>query len=94
MHVFGADGFLADQLGGHVFVFGGDFLANLSPRLLATPANLFVRFQDDTLNFQLHRRQGMPAEASFPFAFSFVFGSQVWFQHLLAERGRLLGLFL
>ena len=36
----------------------------------------------------------MPAEASFPFEFLLVFGGQVGFQHLLAEGGRLLGLFL
>ena len=61
MRVFGPDGLLADELGGQVFVFGGNFLADFASRFLTSAANLVIGFEHHTLHFQLNRRQRMPA---------------------------------
>ena len=94
MSVFGANGFLADELGGNVFVFGGDFLADFASRLLTSAANLVGGFQHHALHFQLHRWQRMSSTTQLPLKFDFVLLGQVWLQHLLADRRRTLRVLL
>ena len=60
MRVFGPNRLLANQFGGHVFVFGGDFLSDFASGFLTGAANLVGGFQDDALHFQLHGREGTP----------------------------------
>ena len=88
MGVFGPDGLLANELGGHVFVLGGDFLADRSSGLLTRAANLVLRFEHHALDFQLNCRQRMPALPCFPLELVFILGGQFSFQHVLAHRGR------
>ena len=86
MRVFGPDGLLADELGGQVFVFGGNFLADFASRFLTSAANLVIGFEHHTLHFQLNRRQRMPAPTRLLFECFLVLGRQLWFQNLLADR--------
>jgi len=85
MRVFGPNRLLAHELGGHVFVFGGDFLPDFASGCLTPAANLVSGFQEDALHFQLHRREGRPALAEFPLAFFLVRQGQVGFQHVPAD---------
>jgi len=85
MNVFGPNRLFAHELGGNVFVFGGDFLPDFTSGFLTRAAHLVSGFQDYALHFQLHRREGMPALAEFPFEFFFILRGQVGFQHVPAD---------
>ncbi len=88
MSILGPHRFFADQFGRNVFVFGGGFLADPPPLLMAVAANLVLRFQDDLLDFQLDRKGMTDPAASLPLQLLLVFGRLFRFQHFLAQRGR------
>ncbi len=92
MSILGPHRFLADQFGGNVFVFGGDFLADPPSRSLTVAANLVLGFQDDLLDFQWDRKGMTDPATSFALELLLVFGRSFRFQHFLAQRGRSLRL--
>ena len=84
MGILGSHRFFTDQLGGKVFVFGGGFLADPPPLLMAAAANLVLRFQDDLLDFQLDRERMTDPATRLPLQLLFVFEWPFRLQHFLA----------
>ena len=87
MRIFGAHRLFADELGGNVFILGGDFLADLRSRLLTVATNFILRFQHHALHFQLHRRQRVAAGTTLLFELFLILVRSVGLEHVLAHRG-------
>ncbi len=85
--VFGSDRLFADELGGNVFVFGGNFLADLLSRLLTVATGLILRLQHHALHLQLHRRQRVSSGATLFFESFLIRVRPVGLEHVLAYRG-------